>query len=230
MSSRYAIYYAPRPGSPLAEFGASFLGRDAVNDKPVRQMRIPHVGPEHLYTVTSGPRHYGFHATLKAPFRLAEGQDIAALRLAFAAFAASEAPFTAPPLKLRSVDGFLALVFPEPCPQMDQLARSAVEFFEPFRAMLTEEELAERRAAGLSQREDELLLKFGYPYVMENFLFHMTLTQRIEASDRAQILDGIAPIVEPIADKPLRVEAVALFHQANRDAAFVMVERLSLTG
>ena len=89
---------------------------------------------------------------------------------------------------------------------------------------------AERRAAGLSQREDELLLKFGYPYVMENFLFHMTLTQRIEASDRAQILDGIAPIVEPIADKPLRVDAVALFHQANRDAAFVMVERLSLTG
>ncbi|MEZ5647643.1 MAG: DUF1045 domain-containing protein [Alphaproteobacteria bacterium] len=230
MSSRYAIYYAPKVGSPLAEFGASFLGRDTISDKSVRQMRLPDVGPEHLYTVTSGPRHYGFHATLKAPFRLAEGQDAAALKLAFAAFAASETPFTAPALKLRSIDGFLALTFIEPCPQMAHLAQSAVEFFEPFRAELTEEELIERRSAGLSEREDELLVKFGYPYVMEHFHFHMTLTQRLDAGDRAQILEGIAPIVEPIADRPLRVDAVALFHQANRDTPFIMAEHLALTG
>jgi hypothetical protein len=70
---RYAIYFVPPPGSPLACFGAVWLGYDVANGAEPPQPRLPEIAPERLRNITAEPRRYGFHATLKPPFSLAAG-------------------------------------------------------------------------------------------------------------------------------------------------------------
>ena len=75
---RQAIYFAPPAGSPLARFGAAWLGWDPeagaeVEGLPVAGLPLPREA------LVAAPRRYGFHATLKPPFRLAAGRDAAGL-------------------------------------------------------------------------------------------------------------------------------------------------------
>lgn len=71
--ARFAIYYVPSKGH-LADFGASWLGWDIVEARDVPQPDVPG-----LRDITMKPRKYGFHGTLKPPFRLKEGQTQASL-------------------------------------------------------------------------------------------------------------------------------------------------------
>ena len=67
--TRYAIYYLP-PAGALADFGARWLGWDVRRGAAAVQLDLPG-----LRDATEAPRKYGFHGTLKPPFRLAEGQE-----------------------------------------------------------------------------------------------------------------------------------------------------------
>ena len=68
---RYAIYYAPRTGA-FASAAAGWLGWDVETGQPV-----PHPALSGLEwpvaDLTRAPRKYGFHGTIRAPFRLDEG-------------------------------------------------------------------------------------------------------------------------------------------------------------
>ena len=88
---RYAIYYAPAPGSDLDRFGAQLLGYDAFSgvDLPFPD-GILQTTPD-WRDLTKEPRKYGFHATLKAPLSLAPGKTEAELLAACEAFAATPA-------------------------------------------------------------------------------------------------------------------------------------------
>ena len=217
---RYAIYYAPAPGSALDALGRNWLGRDAVTGTAVEQPDVLGIGE-----ITAEARHYGFHATLKPPFALAPGRTEAMLMVALTEFAASRRKLIAPPLKLAAISRFLALVPSTSTPELHQLADHCVARFDRFRAPPDEAELAKRRAAGLTPTQDALLQRWGYPYVFEEFRFHMTLTRRLNAEEQARIEAVLAPLVAPVTSGPLVIDALSLFAQADRTSPFRLVRR-----
>jgi putative phosphonate metabolism protein len=228
-AARLAVYFAPAPGSALAAFGRAWLGRDAERGTAVEHPRLPGLGADRLAAMTAEPRRYGFHGTLKAPFALAPGASREAAGAAADALARAWAPFDAPPLVLRSFDGFLALMPASPSPRLDALAADCVRHLDPLRAPLTEADRA-RRPAMLTERQRLHLEKWGYPWVMEDFRFHLTLTTRLETDERQRVEAAVAPLVAPFAARPLRVDAICLFEQPDRDAPFVLAARYPLGG
>src|SRR5260221_9392474 len=147
-TGRCAIYWAPPAASALAVFGARWLGRDAERGAVPQGDGLalpPGTDPAWLATVTADPRHYGLHATLKPPFRLADGRSRDDLAAALGRFAVASAPVSGPPLVLRRLGRFLALVPDGPAPAIQALAARLVSDFGGFRAPPSAAELARRR-------------------------------------------------------------------------------------
>ena len=176
--ARYAIYFAPDPASPLWGFGSAVIGYDAATGADPQQLVPPGYAAEEWLGLTAEPRRYGFHATMKAPFRLPADIDEDALVAALREFVRTEAPFTVT-LQMSVLGDFVALTPAGEAPAIAALERRVVEGFERFRAPLTEDELARRLRSPLSARQRDLLARYGYPYVHEEFRFHMTLTGRV---------------------------------------------------
>jgi putative phosphonate metabolism protein len=227
---RYAIYFTPDAASPLARFGAEWLGYDVAAGAAIAQPTVPGIAAEQLHAMTAEPRRYGFHATLKPPFFLADGGDAASLDTAVAALAGGFPAFAAPPLRLARISGFWALTLSEPCPMTDRLAELCVKDLDRFRAPPVAAELARRRGAGLSLRQETLLARWGYPYVLDEFRFHLTLTARLDGDKDNVVGRELAPFVAPFCQTSLMVDAVSLFHQERNDGPFRLVRRYELAG
>ncbi len=215
---RYAIYHLPAPG-PLARFGAEWLGWDVETGTSV-----PALGPQ---TLTDAPRKYGFHATLKPPFRLAEGTTVDALLEAVSDIAAKVAPVRLEGVGLARIGRFLALTPLGDTTALGALAARIVTELDPFRAPASEADLARRRAAGLSARQEENLVRWGYPYVMEEFRFHMTLTGKAEDPAAAEAL--LAPHVARLPLAPYVVGRISLVGE-RRDGMFEAIHHCTLSG
>ena len=223
--ARYAIYFFPEPESDLARFGGRWLGRDCAKGESLEQPEVPGISSERLAEVTASARNYGFHATLKPPFRLKAGRSLSELNDALDAFVRERFSFEVQ-LKLKSLGGFLALMMSPPDYRMSELAADCVREFDPFRALADEAELARRRQAGLSAQQEALLQQWGYPYVMGEFRFHMTLSSRLpEGAEREAISERLAELSAPVCAQPTRIDAVALFKQETKGAPFQMVRR-----
>jgi putative phosphonate metabolism protein len=225
VSDRYAIYFAPEPKTALWRTGSAWLGRDAATGRLLAPALPPDLERRRWQAITGAPRRYGFHATLKPPFRLAPGLTAATLLEACAAFAARRPALIAPPLTIVEIDGFLALAFAEPSAAVNRLAADAVAAFDDFRAPPGAAESARRRAAGLSPRQAALLRRWGYPYVLEEFRFHMTLTERLDSAERALLRRWLTTVFRSATRRPTPVEAVSLFYQPAASAPFAMVRR-----
>lgn len=230
MTRRFAIYFAPPRGSPLADFGAAVVGRDADTDTAVTPPALPGIAPERFAALTEDPRRYGFHGTLKAPFVLAESASAARLHRAVADFAREWQPFDAPPLRFTAIGGFLALIPSAPSVELDLLAGECVTAFDRFRAPLDPADLARRRASGLTARQDGYLREWGYPYVFEDFQFHLTLTGRIAEPEHSAVRAALAPLAAPHCTAPLRIDALAVFEQPARDRPFIITGRYGFEG
>ena len=186
MIDRYAIYFAPPAASPLARFGAAWLGRDAETGAHLARPAMEGFSDERLACITAAPRGYGFHATLAPPMRLAEGCAPDALDEALVSFAASREPFQSPPLRLAALDGFLALVLADASAPMQALEDDIIRTFHRFRAPPTPAEYIRREAGTHTPRQEELLRQWGYPFVLDEFRFHMTLTCELDQGRAAR--------------------------------------------
>jgi len=227
---RYALYTVPPPKSALARFAAAWLGWDIERgesiDPPDR------VGlPVDLHSaVTAEPRRYGFHGTLKAPFRLAAGASETQLIDAVADFAVGCGRFAPIPLRLAALGRFLALIPAESAPALSALAAMAVERLDRFRTPLSDSELARRRQAPLTATQEALLQRWGYPYVMEAFRYHMTLTGSLDPALRERVAEALAPAVAPLVAAPLAIGDVALCVEPTPRARFRVLRRFALDG
>lgn len=209
---RYAIYYAPPSHSPLWQQGCQWLGRDALGGQVLPQPRFRGIDSESLADLTRTPAHYGFHATLSAPFRLKEQQAEAALLRTLADFSARQRPLTLPPLTISSLDNFFCLRPARHSQPLQVLASRCTREFDRFRAPLNPSELARRKAALLSGQEKKNLEIWGYPYVFEQFRFHFTLTARMtEGKFKEQVHAALIETFGPLLDKPLVLDALCLF-------------------
>jgi putative phosphonate metabolism protein len=229
---RYAIYWAPPADGALWAFGTRWLGRDPETGEALPQgldTALP-ADPAWLAAVTADPRHYGLHATLKPPFRLAAGRSRDQLVAALGRFAAAAAPVEGPPLVLRRLGRFLALVPGGPAPAVLALAARLVEAFDDFRAPAPPAELEKRRRHGLTPSQDANLMRWGYPYVMDDFRFHVTVSGALDpvALDRLEAL--LAPRVAGFAADALMMAELALFEQPDGATPFRLTRRFPLAG
>jgi putative phosphonate metabolism protein len=223
--ARVAVYYAPAVDDPLFAEAAVWLGRDPESGAPVPQPDIADIEE-----VTAEPRVYGFHATLKPPMRLAEGRQWFDVVQAAEELAAGIAPFELPRLAVSDVHGFLALRETVDCPALQALADACVERLDPLRAPVTEAELARRRRAKLTARQDEMLVRWGYPYVLDTWFFHMTLTRRLSSEEKRVFMPAVEAHLARAIGAARRVTDICLFVQSAPGAPFVIEQRLKLRG
>jgi phosphonate metabolism protein PhnN/1,5-bisphosphokinase (PRPP-forming) len=226
---RYGIYFTPAPGSRWWRFGCDWLGRDPISGQLSEPLTLSGINRVEISAITATPRSYGFHATLKAPFALADGLTVDDLYGALRQFACHRPAFSLGQLLLQDLHGFLALRVVEKT-ALRELATDCAQYFDFLRAPLGEVELARRRAAGLTPVQDALLQRFGYPYVLEEFRFHFTLTERLADDARNRVRESLAPLVQALNAEPLRVDALSLFEQAAADQPFRLTRRYGFDG
>jgi len=219
---RYAIYHAPRdPG--LAEAGARWLGWDAAAGVACPHPKIDGL-PRSLAELTAAPRRYGFHATIKAPFALAAGGTHDDLKAALASLAQGLAPVALAGLEVAALADFLALRPIGDVAALQGMAARVVEALEPLRAPLTPGQIAKRRPENLSARQRDLLMRFGYPYVFEQYQMHMTLSGALSAPDRAALLPIAQAYFAPHLTRPYLIDDLCLLGE-TREGRFHLIHR-----
>ena len=224
---RYAIYFAPDTDTSLHRFGATWLGRDAVSGAEVKQPELEGIDAARQDALTATARNYGFHATLKPPFHLRNGKTAEELLEMASSFAVGRVPFEVQ-IVVRSLSGFLALMQKQSKAEMQELAADCVRHFDPLRALPSETELEKRRAAGLSAQQELMLQRWGYPYVMGEFRFHMTLSQKIsDESERRALMQEILKHGAETLASPVTIGAISVFHQENKKAPFTRLGRFA---
>lgn len=211
---RAAIYFTPPAGAALTRAAAEWLGRSAFDGEPTRPR------DKRLDPLVEQPARYGFHATMKAPFRLAEDVDLVDLDARLAAFCASRDAFDIDRLVIARLGSFFAFVPETPPVALAELADAVVRTFEPMRAPISEEEISRRDPDKLSERQREQLAQWGYPYVFHDFRFHMTLTGSVEKPDRAKVEKRLARHFGALDGGPMTIDRLAIFVEPEPGAPF----------
>jgi len=225
---RYAIYFTPEEKTPLYAMGSRWLGRDAATGLAASPGLSDGIGHEEWREATESPRRYGFHATLKPPFQLADGRSPEELGESLRHFAASHKAFSSIRPMVGALGRFLALIPAGPYPELCQLAAAAVEHFEEFRAPSSPEDLARRRHPGLSARECENLERWGYPYVLDTWKFHMSLTSSLDEEPRRRFHRYLNQLFASPCEAPLPVTSIRLFAEREPNSDFCLIERAPL--
>ena len=225
---RYALYFAPSSESPLWHLGSQWLGRCALSGKLLRQPDIEGVVPECFTSLTVGPRRYGFHATLKAPFRLADGVLVQDIMEELDNITSQQRSFALPPLEVARLDDFLALTPARPCRHIKRIAQLCVTHFDHFRAPITDAERARRGLASLSARERMLLEQWGYPYVLDCFRLHFSLSgslAQVSEEVRKRLARAAVETFSASLLTPQVFDAICLFEEPLPGAEFSLIHR-----
>jgi len=225
---RYAIYFTPAKDDPLTQAASLWLGRDAYEGRDLPNPTDTGLAEDEWRTITADPRRYAFHATLKAPFALDDGKDEAGLIAAVDAFAAQTEAFDIPELVVAGLGPFFGLVPGAPNPTLQDFAGNIVEHFEPFRAPLSDADIARRKPEKLSEPQRNYLHQYGYPYVMEEFRFHMTLTGPVPEERREVMHSLLTERFATFTGKPRRIDALTVFVEPQRGEPFSVLHRVPL--
>ncbi len=225
MFERYAIFYTPSAGA-FADFGAAWLGWDSAAGTPQKH---PFAQDIDVAALTATPRRYGFHATLKAPFHLVEGQNETALSAAMQTLAKDLPPVALDRFELVTTHGFLALrPTCDPVPIQRAVAQ-VVTTLDSFRAPLTEADIARRRTADLTKRQDQQMLEWGYPFVFEDFHFHMTLSGSLDQRTLDAAKPRLEALIAPVLPTKPMLDAITLMGQ-DSNGMFHQIHRAVLSG
>ncbi|OLP45236.1 DUF1045 domain-containing protein [Rhizobium oryziradicis] len=225
---RYAIYFTPPQGHALTVAASSWLGRDAFFNESIDQAPIAGFSQEEIKGLTAEPRRYGFHATLKAPFSLKDGETQESLMDGFQEFCTNTVAFDIPKVVVGQLGPFFAVVPDQVYPALQDFTTSVVQFFERFRAPLSDADMARRKPEKLSERQRQLLEQWGYPYVMEEFRFHMTLTGPVDAAQSPAMRDALENTFADFTHGALPVSGLGLFVEESRGAPFTILRWLPL--
>ncbi|HZY69253.1 MAG TPA: DUF1045 domain-containing protein [Devosia sp.] len=202
MTVRYAIYFAPARDALLWQLGTQWLAQ-----------------PD-LESLTISARRYGFHATLKAPMKLSPSSELKSLRDALCSFTEVRPPVALTGLAPHMIDGFLALTA-DPQPEaLTALASEVVREFDDFRELLTLDERERRLKAPLSDRQIELVDLYGYPYVLDQFQFHMTLSDRLTEDLQQPLLERAEAWFAKALAETVLLDRLVVFAEPEPRAAF----------
>ena len=217
---RCAIYFVPPADDPLTVAAAHWLRRDPYSGAKLS-------GPVEGLTeadrafLTALPRRYGFHATLKAPFRLADGKSVHELERRLGGFC-ERLPAIRLSTKIALLDNFFAFALETPEPELDVLAARVVTEFDAFRSPLSEIDIARRDVSRLTGRQLANLMNWGYPFVFDQFRFHMTLTGPIDHLERDHVMTVLMHHFGPLAKAPIMVGQLVLAVEPEPLAPFLV--------
>ncbi len=228
MPARFAIYLVPPADSALWDRGCRWLGRDPETGSVHAQPAVPGFAADEIRALTRSPGHYGFHGTLKAPFRLAPGVDEEELLDKVQHLAGSLPALTMPALQVDRLNGFLALRPAGDSTALDGLAEQFVTRLDDVRAPIESAERTRRLSSGLSARQQELLEQWGYPYVLEEFRFHMTISERLDPMQAQRLRPWIEEWFAPALAEPPAAVDVGVFAQPRAGAEFTLRRRFRL--
>jgi putative phosphonate metabolism protein len=226
---RVAIYAAPEAGSPWWQQGSEWLGRCAHHQRVLAQPTIEGVEASTLARLTADPRRYGWHGTLKAPFRLAEGVGLAQLSDAVNRLCQQHRPFELTGSRVARMGRFLAWRPESPVLPLQRLAASCVTQLHSLAAPLTPKEMERRRQAGLTPEQDALMRDWGYPWVLDQFRFHFSLTGPLDTApaDTVNTL-AVAATAHFSALPPMRLDHVSIFVEPAAGGDFVLWQQRKL--
>ncbi|KND62456.1 Protein RcsF [Candidatus Burkholderia verschuerenii] len=216
--TRVALYYAPPASSAWWREGCEWLGRDAENSREF---------PTSAHAVTHAPRRYGWHATIVPPFHCAPDVTLNDVLAAARAWASSIARFDMP-VRAAELGRFTAL---RPARDIDDerlraIAASALQALAQLRATPSPESIERRITPDMSARQIALLREWGYPYVFDEYRFHMTLSDSLDAAAmRASIIDEWTRRIDTLG--PMPVHGTALFVEPEAGAPFTLWQRLT---
>jgi hypothetical protein len=219
------VYAAPRAATQLAQLVTGWLGRSIDDAEPAGNVERPTVVGVDIDELTAEARTYGFHATLKPPFRLADGVTVDEAEVAVARLASEREAIEIPSLVIDLLAGFVAMCPGDSPPALDDLAAACVRDLDDLRRPLDELELARRRRARLSARQDDLLVTWGYPYVLEEFRYHMTLTRRLADGEVDDVLAAAREWFAEVDGSPFVVDELCLVEQSALGEPFVVRSR-----
>ena len=220
---RYAIYFVPSADSTLYRFGASLLGYDSFTGKALPFADDIEAQIADWKQITVDPRKYGFHATLKAPITLAAGKTENELISAIKTFAQKPRAIPIITPVVRTIGSFIAVVPNAPSADLQSFAADCVTTFDEFRTPLTPEDRARRNVAALSEKQVAYLDRWGYPYVFEEFRFHMTLTGSLPAERRDGVLEALQKRFANLELSSVAIEHLALLRQNESTSQFTVI-------
>ncbi len=222
MYRRYAIYVTPE--GELGRVGSAWLGWDVLAGQAVAHPLLDGID---LSRITKRPRKYGLHATVKPPMVLRDGATIEALELAAGQITENFAPVELSGLEVSWIGSFLALTPQGDTAALNTLASTIVAQLDHFRAPPSCEELAQRRKRPLTPSQEANLVRWGYPHVMEDFRFHITLTGPLK--DAARISPAVVAHFANVLSKPFIIDHLSIAGE-EEDGMFHRIARLPLGG
>lgn len=225
MNPRYGLYFAPAVDSDWWRFGAGWLGWDEVRGEARAQPLLHGVAREDFHTLTAEPRRYGFHATLKAPFGLRPGASEKYLFDRVDQLGTQLRALMLGAMEPVVIGRFVALVPAGHRAGLPELAMRCVLDLEDLRAAMSPDELA-RREAGLTGRQVELLRHYGYPYVLDQFRFHMTLSAKVDPATADRLVQGAQTGIARLG--PLALDRLCVFREDHPGDPFVRVHEREL--
>jgi hypothetical protein len=227
--ARYALYYVPPKDSALAEFGRTWLGVDIETGDSVKHAKFKGITARRLEALTASPRFYGFHGTLKAPFQLASQATLDGMLSAARLTAQRLKPVTIPPFEIAIIGKFLALTPIKSSPALEVMASGFVRSLDAFRQRKTAKELAQYRQSKLTVHQEQMLEHWGYPYVLEEFRFHLTVTDRIDDPiEREETRALLEDVCADFLGKKTKISSVAICTQPAVDTYMRVVEHIHL--
>ena len=225
--SRFAVYYVPPKSDHLAKFAAAWFGWDIYQGMKVNYPKL-HDLNYHIKEITSIPGKYGLHGTLKAPFFLAHDKTIEELRLSMSLLARSIKKFEIPSICLGIIDEFIAIVPTSQNESIHSLAKKCLEDLDSFREAESDEILNKRRSGRLSTSEEHNLLKWGYPYVLDDFQFHLTMTGKLPLKVCRHVFSVLNSELQEVLNAPLFISKICLVGENKMDGKFGVIEEFSL--
>jgi len=220
---RFGIYFTPAEESSLARAAEQWLGRDIWSPACITTPYLPGISEERTRELLRPPRHYGFHATLKPPFRVAINTKEEQIMQRLTRFADNRKSFTLPPLQLQLMSDFFCLRPASDCRELFLLAAEIVQHFDDLRLPPTKDEFMRRRAAGLSSNQEMMLQAWGYPYVMNEFRFHLTLTGKTtEQEERDKLTLALSDFFPAELRQSVELDTLALFVEEDSSPMYCL--------
>ena len=213
---RYGVFYTP--SGAFAKAGAQWLGWDLDTGQPVGKPDL---------SITKRPQKYGFHGTIKPPFFLANGKTLADLEAAFATLCSGLETVSVAGLSPACIGSFVALVPTGEINTLRMMAGRVVSELDPLRAPTSDTELVRRRKSKLTQVQDAHLMKWGYPYVFDQFKFHMTLSGNLTRERQNAVQDQAKSVFASVIPSPFVIDAVSLVGE-RLDGNFELIARQTL--
>jgi hypothetical protein len=224
--SRYAICFAPEQGSALEALACEWLARDKSGAFVDKRVDVRGMTSDRLTTLIKGPRNYGMHGTLKPSFELRPHATEGALLEVARLLAKSCSPIELPVLELGEIGYIVSLVPESSSAALEDLASQCVRAFDGFRQPLTAEQEQSFKRNRLTVHQRQMLEHWGYPYVMEEFDFHLSLTDPvIDDGERAAIMMAVEAIAAPVLHKPLIMRELAVFAQKGANNPMSIIAR-----